>query len=70
MVLSVYLYYMKNQVQAASCSGGAVYGMGVIGALFYYLPHAANFSEGIWGVVRALFWPAFFVYKAIEMFHI
>jgi hypothetical protein len=44
----------------------AVYGIGVIGALVYYLGRATNFQTGALGVLKALFWPGFMVYKLLE----
>ncbi len=49
-----------------SAGGGAVYGLGLIGAIIYYLQHATTFSQGLLGIVKAIFWPAFFVYKIFE----
>ena len=46
----------------------AVYGMGVIGALIYTLQHATSFTDGLLGIVHSLFWPAFLIYKAFELF--
>lgn len=58
---------MQKHVQKVSDNGGgAVYGMGVVGALVYYLTHATSFQSVVVGIVKALFWPAFFVYKLIE----
>lgn len=48
-------------------SSGAVYGMGVIGALLYFIQHATSFADGFWGVLKAIFWPGFLMYKALEM---
>ena len=48
----------------ASC--GAVYGMGLIGALVFYLQQAAGFSEGLLGILKAFFWPAFLVYELLS----
>lgn len=45
---------------------GAIYGLGVIGALIYNLQHATNFLDGIIGIIKALFWPAVMVYKVLE----
>lgn len=42
-------------------SGGA-YGLGLIGALVYYLQHAATFGDGVIGFFKALVWPAMLVY--------
>jgi len=51
------------------CGGpsGAVYGLGFVGALVYYVQHASTLQMGLLGLVKAIVWPAIFVYKAIEM---
>jgi len=46
---------------------GAIYGMGVIGALFYYIHQATSFMTGVLGVIKAIFWPAVLVYKALDL---
>ena len=45
----------------------SIYGLGVIGALVYFIQHATSFWEGLLGVVEAIFWPAVIVYKALEL---
>jgi hypothetical protein len=55
--------------QRASCgggAGGAVYGLGLIGALVYYIQQADAFWPGVVGVLKALVWPAFLVYDALK----
>ena len=47
-------------------SAGAIYGLGLIGALVYYLQTAEGFWMGILGILKALVWPAFLVYKLLE----
>jgi hypothetical protein len=47
-------------------SGSALYGMGFIGALVYYIQSAATFWIGVLGFFKALFWPAFLVYHLLE----
>lgn len=59
--MGVILNYMKN-----NASGGAVYGIGIFGALIYFLQHAQNFQQVIWGIAQSIFWPAVLVYKALE----
>ncbi|MCL4406012.1 MAG: hypothetical protein M1586_01885 [Patescibacteria group bacterium] len=54
----------------AHTSGGGVYGLGFLGALIYYFQHAANFQAGLFGLLKAIVWPAVFVYKAIELWKI
>lgn len=48
-------------------TSGAIYGMGVIGAAVYYIIHATSFWMGILGIIKALFWPAFIMFKVLEM---
>jgi hypothetical protein len=45
---------------------GAVYGMGFLGALVYYISTATSFLMGLWGVVKAIFWPGFLVYEVLK----
>jgi hypothetical protein len=51
-----------------SGGGDAVYGLGLIGALIYYVLHAPNFLMILWGIVKALVWPAFVVYHLLLFF--
>jgi hypothetical protein len=46
-------------------SGGAVYGLGLIGALVYYWQHAHGFWAHVWAVVEAILWPAFVIYHLL-----
>jgi hypothetical protein len=46
---------------------GALYGMGFLGALIYYLQTAASFGAGLIGIVKAIFWPAVVVHKAFQL---
>ena len=46
--------------------GGAVYGLGLIGALVYYIQPATSFWDGVYGVFQALVWPAFLVYGLLH----
>lgn len=45
--------------------GEAVYGLGMIGALVYYITQATSFGMGVLGVLKALVWPAFMVYQLL-----
>jgi hypothetical protein len=51
---------------AAGAGAGAVYGLGWIGALVYYIGSATGFWDGVWGVVQSFFWPAFLVYEVMD----
>lgn len=43
-------------------SSNTFYGMGFIGAVIYYISHATSLWMGLLGIVKAIFWPAFFVF--------
>jgi hypothetical protein len=45
---------------------GAIYGLGFIGALVYYIGHAASFWMGVLGFFKALVWPAMLVYGLLN----
>ncbi len=65
---------MQKQVKIinkhAGGGGGAVYGLGLIGVLVYYLQHATSFWGVIMGVLKALVWPALLLYKLFELLKI
>ncbi len=52
---------------AAAGGGGAVYGMGFIGALIYFIGHSTSFAMGVLGVLKSVIWPVLLVYKALEL---
>lgn len=52
---------MKN-----NSMGGAVYGLGFIGALVYYTQHATTLWIGVLGLLKAIVWPAFVVYELMK----
>ena len=43
----------------------AIYGLGFIGALIYFIQHAPGFWMGVLGFLKALVWPAFLVYQLL-----
>jgi hypothetical protein len=53
----------------AQQGGGAVYGLGLIGALVWYCQQASEPSEYVVAVLKALVWPAFLVYEAFKVLH-
>jgi len=46
--------------------GGAVYGLGLIGAAIWFIQQATTFWGGVLGFLKALVWPAFLVYKLLQ----
>jgi hypothetical protein len=50
--------------------GGALYGFGFIGALFYFLQHAVTANDYLWGILKAIVWPALAVFKLLTIWKI
>ena len=49
------------------CSpAGAVYGLGFIGAVIYYISTATGFWSAVLGILKAIVWPAFLVFEALK----
>lgn len=44
----------------------AVYGLGMLGAWFYYLTHATSIWVGLLGIIKGIFWPAVLVYEVFK----
>lgn len=47
-------------------NGMPVYGLGFIGALVYYIQAADGFWMGVFGILKAIVWPAFLIYEALK----
>lgn len=43
----------------------AIYGLGVVGALFYFLQNANTFEMVMLGIGKAIFWPAILMFKLL-----
>lgn len=56
----------KRAGAGPGCGGGAVYGLGFIGALVFYIQQAEGFWQGVLGILKALVWPAFAVYELLK----
>ncbi len=57
---------MSDKNQNCNATGGAIYGLGFIGAAIYFISNAAGFWMGVLGFLKALVWPAFLVYEAFK----
>lgn len=65
----------KKQVKWQDCCktgnnngcGGCAYFLGFIGAAIYYISTATGFWMGVLGILKALVWPAFVVFKLLGM---
>jgi hypothetical protein len=56
----------KNVNQGATASGGALYGFGLFGALYFYLSTAGSFGEVVLGIIKALVWPGIMVFHLFK----
>jgi hypothetical protein len=59
----------KPKVIYRARASEAVYGLGLIGAMVYYLGHAATFWIGVLGFLKAIVWPAMLVFEALKYLH-
>jgi hypothetical protein len=59
---------MKKKCEWHGCcqGGGAVYGLGFVGAAVYYISTATGFWMGVLGFLKAIVWPAFLVFGLLK----
>ncbi len=58
---------MKEKVQK-NAGSGSIYGLGFIGAAVYFISTSTGFWMGVWGIMKALVWPAILVFQAFKAF--
>jgi len=51
-------------------SSDAIYGLGVVGALFYFLQGATSFGMVLVGIGKSIFWPAILMFKLLSFLKI
>ncbi|WP_110240405.1 hypothetical protein [Nocardioides gilvus] len=49
--------------RASAAGGGAIYGLGVFGAWFYFGQQADRFPEYAYAAFQGIFWPAYMVFE-------
>jgi hypothetical protein len=57
----------RKKVTPPSGGGGAVYGLGMIGAAVFYIQQASGFGSVVLAVLKAIVWPAFVVHDALKL---
>ena len=57
----------KDKCCHKSC-GGFAYFLGFLGAAVYFISNSNTFWEGVVGFLKAIVWPAFFVFEALKFF--
>jgi hypothetical protein len=55
---------MSNNSQTAA--SGSIYGLGFIGAVYYFISTAPGFWAGVVGILKAVAWPAVLVFMALK----
>jgi len=58
-------YRGKNSGGGAS---GAIYGLGFVGAVVYFIQNSHTFINGAIGVLKAIIWPALLIFKLFTFF--
>jgi len=59
---------MKEKIKCQG-GGGAVYGLGFIGAAIYFISQAETFWDGVLGFLQAIVWPVFAVYELFKFLY-
>lgn len=59
---------MTNKKVGNSAQNSAIYGLGFIGAIVYYIGTATSFWMGLIGFLKAMVWPVFLIYEALKAF--
>lgn len=61
----------KHHRSKYSChNDSAIYGLGIFGALFYFLQGAATFTAVVIGIFKSIFWPAFILFKVLTLLNL
>ena len=54
---------MSSNSKTCAAGSGAIYGLGIFGAWFFFFGQADRFWEFVWAFFQGIFWPAFMVYE-------
>lgn len=57
---------MSREIGKCAASSGAIYGLGFIGAVVYFISQATGFWMGVLGFLKAIVWPAILVYELFK----
>lgn len=59
----------NSKVNSNHGTSGALYFVGFIGAIVYWMQAAVGFGAVVTGILKAIVWPAYIVYKLLESFY-
>jgi hypothetical protein len=57
---------VSNRNAGAAAGGGAIYGLGIFGALVFFWQAADTFWGHLFALLQGVFWPAFMVYQGFS----
>jgi hypothetical protein len=60
---------MNKKMQTSAPAANVVYGMGFIGAAIYFIINATSFWMGVFGILKAIVWPAIIIFQALKYFN-
>jgi hypothetical protein len=55
-----------SEGRGTAAGGGAIYGLGILGAWVYFWQQADAFWGYVFAVIQGILWPAFMVYEAFS----
>ena len=55
--------------KGATAGSGALYGLGIFGAWFYFWQQADGFLAHLYAIFEGIFWPAYMVFSAFAALH-
>ncbi|MFA5750054.1 MAG: hypothetical protein WC895_02445 [Candidatus Shapirobacteria bacterium] len=58
-------YHCSSRSHHGHGDSGVIYGLGMIGALFYFLGNATSFTMVMIGIGKAIFWPAILMFELL-----
>ena len=59
----------KKSANSSHGTAGALYFVGFIGSMVYWMQAAVGFGAVVTGFLKSLVWPAYIVYKLLESFY-
>ncbi len=59
--------YKKCHCGNNNCASNAIYGLGLIGSLVYFLQNSHNFGAILLGIGKAIIWPAILIFKFLSL---
>jgi len=57
---------MSEKSNSCAAGGGAIYGLGVFGAWFWFWQQADSFWGYVFAIFQGIFWPAWMVYDVFQ----